>query len=74
MIVSEGTVYGEKYYTVIPTFSKIKWDNMAVWCTESFGETPAEGVWTPQARWYENNQRFWFRDKKDLEWFLLKWE
>jgi hypothetical protein len=25
-------------------------------------------------RWYMNNSKFWFRDKKDLEWFLLRWQ
>jgi hypothetical protein len=39
----------------------------------SFGPTAHDGVWTPDMRWYANNAKFWFRNKKDLEWFLLRW-
>lgn len=73
MILKEGTVYGEPYYTVVPTFSRTKWDSMRVWCIDTFGETPGDGVWTPGARWYENNQAFWFREQSDLAYFVLRW-
>ena len=43
---------------------------MKWWVTNS----PINGVWTPNARWYANNAKFWFRQKKDLEWFILRWQ
>ena len=72
---SEGTVYGQKYLTVHPT-SGAKWDAMMAWMIDTFGPSGTKDkpmVWTPDQRWYANNAKFWFRDKKDLEWFMLKW-
>ena len=47
--------------------------------TEMFG--PSKGsIWfdkrapDPGERWYANNSKFWFRNKQDLEWFLLRWQ
>ena len=81
MIVSEGNVFGEKYYTVDPDIKAYEpflyhqdWYDMENWCIKTFGCTPANGVWEPHGRWYMNNSKFWFREKKDLEWFLLKWQ
>jgi hypothetical protein len=82
LILDEGRVYGSRYYTVEP---KIRWDidkdwgtyeayiMMEKWCTEIYGPTTNDGVWTPGARWYANNEKFWFREQKDMEWFILKW-
>jgi hypothetical protein len=39
----------------------------------TFGPSAEDGVWTPDQRWYANNSKFWFREEKDLEWFMLKW-
>jgi hypothetical protein len=79
--ISEGTIYGARYYTVRPNFPeyapawfKPEWDIMVAWCVETFGPTPEDGVWTPGSSWYVNNSKFWFRNKADLEWFLLKWQ
>ena len=69
---SEGTVYGKKYLTAGPQ-SGARWDKMMEWMVETFGPTAVDGVWTPDQRWYANNAKFWFRDKQDLEWFVLKW-
>ena len=81
MTIDEGRVYGARYYTVDPTIKAYDpfwdsqlWDDMEIWCKAIFGDTPKDGVWTPNARWYMNNSKFWFREKKDLEWFLLKWQ
>ena len=68
----EGTVYGKKYLTAGP-LSGARWDKMMEWMVETFGPTAVDGVWTPDQRWYANNAKFWFRDKQDLEWFVLKW-
>lgn len=82
LVLDEGRVYGARYYTIEP---KISWDidkdwgtyevyaMMEKWCAEIYGPTPEDGVWTPGARWYANNERFWFREQKDMEWFILKW-
>ena len=70
---SEGTVYGQKYLTVQPHCGA-KWKEMEAWLDNTFGPSAVDGVWTPNMRWYANNQKFWFKNKKDLEWFLLRWE
>lgn len=81
--LSEGRVSGARYYTVHPVpnwdltgdWGDIDtWKNMTDWATAIFGPEPEDGVWTPGARWYTNNAKFWFREKKDLEWFVLKWK
>jgi hypothetical protein len=70
LILSEGTVFGEKYHTVEPS----KWMfELEDWCVRTFGCSPANGVWEPHGRWYMNNSKFWFREKKDLEWFIIRW-
>jgi hypothetical protein len=83
MIVSEGNVFGEKYYTVKPIATWDldgdwggidTWNEMENWCINTFGCAPANGVWEPHGRWYMNNSKFWFKEQKDLEWFLLKWQ
>ena len=77
--LSEGTVFGEKYFTVRPyfTFDVVlhgqSWSDMEIWCLTQFGPIPQDGVWTPGARWYMNNRKFWFRNEADLSWFLLRW-
>ena len=89
LILSEGSVYGARYYTAGPTWtdgtSKIGWTAMRIWCTETFGETTgsiwADEVWvngekkTPHRgeRWYMNNAKFWFREQDDLVYFILRW-
>lgn len=80
MELSEGRVYGARFLTVKPLFyadtatwfSK-EWKELEDWCGQTFGPTPEDGIWTPGARWYINNSKFYFRDEKDMEWFLLRW-
>ena len=77
MIVDEGRVFGARYYTVQPTVwpnPNVPWIEMEQWMTETFGPSPVDGVFSPNGRWYANNERFWFRNKKDMEWFLLRWQ
>ena len=78
--LSEGRVAGARYLTVHPVFDFNQfdfyhqpWHDMENWCLAQFGPTPPDGVWTPDARWYVNNRKFWFRAEADLTWFLLKW-
>jgi hypothetical protein len=77
---SNGTIYGARYYTVIPKFPahastwfKPEWEAMVGWCVTTFDPTPEDGVWTPNARWYVNNAKFWFRDLEDVTLFVLRW-
>jgi len=77
MLLSEGTVYGSRYYTVEPVGGN--WFDMEVWCLDTFGNTGS--LWSetknltpePLQRWYMNNRKFWFKDIKDRDWFILRW-
>jgi hypothetical protein len=73
LILGEGNVFGKKYYTVNPGIKALYWHDMESWCLKTFGDTPSDGIWTPNSRWYMNNSKFWFKDKKDLEWFMIRW-
>jgi hypothetical protein len=73
-----GTVYGEEYYTVQPvgwmhSGDNHTWHQMVGWCVETFGPTTGDGIWTPSQRWYVNNAKFWFKDIKDRDWFIMRW-
>lgn len=75
ILLSEGTVFGARYYTVEPIGGS--WLEMETWCSEVFGS--ASSVWegtfttTDAGRWYANNRKFWFRREKDRTMFILKW-
>jgi len=80
LIIDEGRVYGSRYYTVAlnfradpATWFRLEWEEIEEWCENTYGPTPVNGLWTPNCRWYVNDSKFWFREKKDLEWFVLKW-
>ena len=74
--LSEGTVYGARYYTVEPVGGN--WLEMETWCMDTFGD-PGDKIWDsgpaplPAKRWYMNNRKFWFRTEKDRNWFTLRW-
>ncbi len=68
-----GTVFGQKYLIVAPMNAEDRWHNMMSWMVKTFGPTSQDGVWTPNQRWYANNAKFWFRDQKDRDWFVLRW-
>jgi len=79
--IAEGRVFGARYHTAEPKVitwdlngdwgGVDKWQLMEDWCVETYGES--KGAFEPSQRWYANAARFWFREKKDLEWFILKW-
>ena len=71
--IDQGRVFGAKYHTVEPVYAGDKWHDMMEWIVDTFGPTSDDGVWTPGMRWYANNAKFWFRNKKDLDWFVLRW-
>ena len=71
---------GETYYEVKPVGwmhkDELQWNDMMTWVVETFGPSGTKenpGVWTPGERWYANNARFYFRDIKDRDWFILRW-
>jgi hypothetical protein len=70
---STGKVSGKEYLTVAPMNAEGKWADMMEWMVTTFGPTAKDGVWTPNQRWYANNAKFWFRDVKDRDWFVLRW-
>lgn len=69
--LSEGRVYGARYYTAEPTGGN--WNDMATWCEQTFG--PCSNVWEHLdcGRWYQNDRKFWFRNEADRTMFVLKW-
>ena len=70
---STGRVFGQEYLTVAPMNAEGKWNDMIEWMVKTFGPTAKEGVWTADQRWYANNAKFWFREAKDRDWFVLRW-
>jgi hypothetical protein len=68
-----GKVFGQEYQTVAPMNAEGKWQGMMEWMVKTFGPTAHDGVWTADQRWYANNAKFWFRDQKDRDWFVLRW-
>ena len=76
---STGTVFGHLYHTVEPRNiewqdSRRMWDDIFLWCSQMFGEVGSPWQTEPNRRWYANNSKFWFRDEKDLAWFMLRWK
>ena len=70
---STGKVFGHDYLTVAPMNAEGMWPDMMLWMITTFGPTAKDGIWTPDQRWYANNAKFWFRDQKDRDWFVLRW-
>ena len=70
---SKGTVFGHEYLTVAPMNAEGQWSDMMEWMIKTFGPTAKDGEWTADQRWYANNAKFWFRDQKDRDWFVLRW-
>ena len=77
LVFNEGTVYGSRYHTVEPIGGS--WIDMETWCLDTFGDTGS--IWAetknlspePHKRWYANNRKFWFKNLKDRDWFVLRW-
>ena len=78
LVFSEGTVYGSRYYCVEPVGGS--WLDMESWCLDTYGSTGS--IWAetksltpePLQRWYMNNRKFWFKELKDRDWFVLRWQ
>ena len=77
LVLSEGRVYGARYYCVEPVGGV--WREMESWATETYGTQGS--IWSdgrPPAspvneRWYMNNRKFWFRNEADRTMFVLRW-
>jgi hypothetical protein len=76
LTLSEGRVYGARYYCVEPIGGN--WPEMEQWAIKTYGEVGS--VWRadkwveePAQRWYANNRKFWFRNEADRTMFILKW-
>ena len=74
--LSEGTVYGSRYYCVEPVGGS--WLEMEKWALRTYGDCTGS-IWgekaapEPAMRWYMNNRKFWFRDQADQLMFVIKW-
>jgi hypothetical protein len=77
LTLSEGMVYGVRYYCIEPVGGN--WLDMETWCLDTYGNPGS--LWqetknlTPELnqRWYMNDRRFWFRNQRDRDWFIIKW-
>ena len=68
-----GKVFGQEYLTVAPMNAEGKWSDMMTWMVTTFGPTAKYELRPADQRWYVNNAKFWFRDAKDRDWFVLRW-
>ena len=68
-----GTICGQEYLSVAPMNAEAQWHDMMEWMVKTFGPTPFDSIWMPDQRWHVNNAKFWFRDAKDRDWFVLRW-
>jgi hypothetical protein len=68
-----GTICGQEYLSVAPINAEAQWSDMMQWMVNTFGPTPFDSIWMPDQRWHVNNAKFWFRDAKDRDWFILRW-
>jgi hypothetical protein len=70
-------IHDESYYEVRPVGwmhkHELQWNDMITWVVDTLGPTAKDGVWTPGQRWYCNNARFYFKDIKDRDWFVMRW-
>ena len=75
--LSQIELNGELYYEIRPVGwmhkDELQWNDMITWVVDTFGPTARDGVWTPGQRWYANNARFYFKDIKDRDWFIMRW-
>ena len=79
LVLSEGRVYGARYYCVEPIGGN--WREMEDWSIKTYGSSTGS-IWAQEVdkttplqceRWYANNRKFWFRNEADRTVFVLKW-
>jgi hypothetical protein len=79
-IKSTGSVYGIPYKIIqYPEDHSYKNQEFLrpinLWCWDTFGQRGEvyDGPGIPH-RWYYQRNVFWFRDERDYEWFILRWQ
>jgi hypothetical protein len=57
----------------VADFDWVHHGEVLAWCSQQFGPHPARpDAWS---RWYNKySEKIHFRDEKDYEWFVLKWQ
>ena len=70
LVLGAGSAFGVNYHLVEPV--GMDWVAILKWCTETFGEMShiKDG---DNGRWYINNRTLYFRNLKDRDWFVLRW-
>lgn len=79
LILTEGKVHGARYFCVQPEGGS--WTDMEAWARQTYGDPgeiwPLKDTddygWPESNRWYMNNRKFWFREERDRDWFIIKW-
>lgn len=76
LILSESRVHGSVYHCVEPVDGH--WPDMDAWSRQTYGEpgefwTREDFMWPEQTRWFMNDRKFWFRNLKDRDWFIMRW-
>jgi len=64
------------YYTAEVINAGTLWDEIMPWMNDNFGpaaEKITPGLWREGSCWFLNRGEFWFKNKKDLDWFVLRW-
>ncbi len=47
-------------------------DELNEWCNQTFGP-PRIGPGQPECKWFISGGEFYFHEKKNRDWFVLKW-
>lgn len=76
LVLTEGRIHGARYYCVEPVGGN--WLDMEAWSIKTFGVPgdtwPKDDFnWPDNMRWAMNNRKFWFRNERDRDWFIIKW-
>jgi hypothetical protein len=76
LVLAERRVHGARYYTVEPVGGS--WLEMETWALDTYGNPgeiwpKEEFTWPECPRWMMNDRKFWFRDEKDRNWFIMRW-
>lgn len=77
----KGTIYGARYHWVKPLgwgpYGVLdSYSEMVEWNIEQFGNVKwdaGNNTPIPGQRWYSYSAKFWFREKDDFAYFVLRW-
>ena len=76
IVLGESRVHGARYYTAEPVGGN--WLNMEVWALDTYGQpgefwSKEDFAWPETPRWFMNDRKFWFRNERDRNWFVMRW-